>query len=151
MWSTRIYVTIVVATIVACAATLSILRAMFIVLPGSYGGPLSQIFNITQHARLDEDVYDHPLNPHPVLRNPVFDFLYMNMNDHIEHHMFPLVPFYALLKLHELIETRCPKPHPSLRYADAEIVPFIWQRRDLSRAPWPPLRLTDRTYEPLPL
>jgi hypothetical protein len=35
------------------------------------GTPLSQVFNITQHAGLDEDVYDHRLNTRTVLMNPV--------------------------------------------------------------------------------
>ena len=65
--------------------------------------------------------------------NPVFNFLYMNMNYHIEHHMFPMVPFYALPKLHYLIREQCPKPHANLREAYAEIIPaLLRQRRDPS-------------------
>ena len=90
--------------------TRSILPAMFVVLPRFYGGPLSQFFNIMQHAGLDEDVYDHRLNTRTVLMNPVFDFLYMNMNYHVEHHMFPMVPYYALPKLHDLIKINVRHP-----------------------------------------
>ena len=36
-----------------------------------------------------------------VYMNPVLRFLYWNMNYHIEHHMFPMVPYHALPKLHE--------------------------------------------------
>jgi fatty acid desaturase len=129
VWSSRLYVAILLATIIACIATRSILPAMFIVLPRFYGGPLSQVFNITQHAGLDEDVYDHRLNTRTVLMNPVFDFLYMNMNYHIEHHMFPMVPFYALPKLHDLIKDQCPKPYANLREAYAEIIPAVLRQR----------------------
>ena len=133
VWSSRIYVAIFAATIAACILTRSILPAMFIVLPRFYGGPLSQVFNITQHTGLDEDVYDHRLNTRTVLMNPVFNFLYMNMNYHIEHHMFPMVPFYALPKLHDLIRDQCPKPYANLREAYAEIIPaLLHQRRDPS-------------------
>jgi fatty acid desaturase len=133
VWTSRIYVAIFAATIAACILTRSILPAMFIVLPRFYGGPLSQVFNITQHTCLDEDVYDHRLNTRTVLMNPVFDFLYMNMNYHIEHHMFPMVPFYALPRLHALIRNQCPKPYASLREAYAEIIPGLFrQRRDPS-------------------
>ena len=133
VWSSRVYVAIILATIIGCVATRSILPAMFIVLPRFYGGPLSQIFNITQHAGLDEDVYDHRLNTRTVLMNPVFDFLYMNMNYHIEHHMFPMVPFYALPRLHGLIKDQCPPPYGSLWAAYAEIIPaLLRQRRDPS-------------------
>jgi hypothetical protein len=40
----------------SCFAVGSILPAMFIVLQRFYGGPLSQLFNLTQHAGLDENV-----------------------------------------------------------------------------------------------
>ena len=40
--------------------------------------------------------------------NPVFQFLYANMNYHIEHHMFPMVPFYRLPELHAMIKDQCP-------------------------------------------
>ena len=31
-----------------------------------------------------------------VLMNPVSRFIYWNMNYHVEHHMFPMVPYHAL-------------------------------------------------------
>jgi fatty acid desaturase len=131
IWSSRLYLAIIVATIAACIAVHSLLPAMFIVLPRFYGGPLSQVFNFTQHAGLDEDVYDHRLNTRTVLMNPVFAFLYANMNYHIEHHMFPMVPFYALPKLHALIKDQCPAPYRGLFAAYREIIPaIIRQRRD---------------------
>ena len=56
-------------------------------------GPwLFMFFAITQHAGLKEDVLDHRLNTRTVYINPVFRFLYLNMNYHLEHHLFPPVP-----------------------------------------------------------
>ena len=52
----------------------SILPALFIVLPRFYGSPLTQVFNITQHAGLAEDVLDHRLNTRTVIFNPLFDY-----------------------------------------------------------------------------
>jgi fatty acid desaturase len=129
VWSSRAYVAIFVGTIGWCLALGSILPAMFIVLPRFYGGPLSQLFNLTQHAGLDEDVYDHRLNTRTVYMNPVFNFLYINMNYHIEHHMFPMVPFYRLPQLHELIKQECPAAYPSLWAAYREIVPALLKQR----------------------
>jgi fatty acid desaturase len=122
-------VAIFAGTIGACFALGSILPAMFIVLPRFYGGPLSQIFNITQHAGLAEDVLDHRLNTRTVHMNPVFSFLYINMNYHIEHHMFPMVPFYALPQLHELIKDQCPPAYPSVVAAYCEIIPALLRQR----------------------
>jgi fatty acid desaturase len=131
VWSSRAYLAIFAGIIGWCFAIGSILPALFIVLPRFYGGPLAQLFNITQHAGLDEDVYDHRLNTRTILLNPVFAFLYINMNYHIEHHMFPMVPFYRLPELHAMIKDQCPAPVPSLWAAYREIVPaLIRQRKD---------------------
>jgi fatty acid desaturase len=129
MWTSRIYLAIILAVVVSCFAVGGILPAMFIVLPRFYGGAFSQLFNLTQHAGLNEDVYDHRLNTRTVHMNPVFSFLYANMNYHIEHHMFPMVPFYRLPQLHELIEADCPPAYPSLWSAWREIVPALIRQR----------------------
>jgi len=129
VWASRAYVLVFAGVIATSVAVQSILPAMFIILPRFYGGALSQLFNLTQHAGLDEDVFDHRLNTRTVLMNPVFDFLYVNMNYHIEHHMFPMVPFYRLPELHELIKDQCPAPHPSLFAAYREIIPALWRQR----------------------
>jgi len=47
------------------------------------------------------------------------------MNYHIEHHMFPMVPYHALPKLHEIIKADCPPPYPSLFAAYREIIPAV--------------------------
>src|SRR6202012_5430013 len=49
-----------------------------------------------QHAGLGENVLDHRLNTRTVRMNAVHRFLYWNMNYHVEHHMFPLVPYHRL-------------------------------------------------------
>ena len=124
----RLYVGIFLAVIALCIVTHSILPAMFVVLPRFYGGFLTQLFNITQHAGLAEDMRDHRLNTRTFYMNPVFRFLYMNMNYHIEHHMFPMVPFYNLPKLHAMIKDQCPAAYPSLFATYREIIPAVRQQ-----------------------
>ena len=53
---------------------------------------------------------DHRLNSRTVYMNPVTRFLYWNMNYHVEHHMFPMVPYHALPALHEEIKDDLPAP-----------------------------------------
>ena len=60
--------------------------------------------------------------------NPFSRFIYLNMNYHIEHHMFPLVPYYNLPKLHEVIKDDLPTPNKSIRSAYAEMLPIIWKQ-----------------------
>ena len=49
---------------------------------------------LTQHIGLAEDVLDHRLNCRTVYINPFSRFVYWNMNYHVEHHMFPMVPYH---------------------------------------------------------
>ena len=121
----RIYVAVITAIILLCIITASILPALFVVLPRFYSGFFSQLFNMSQHAGLAEDVHDHRLNTRTVYMNPVFSFLYANMNYHLEHHMFPMVPYYKLPQLHELIKAQCPPPYPSIWAAWKEIIPAL--------------------------
>ena len=86
----------------------SILPLMFIGLPNFYGAWLMPIYGHTQHAGLAENVLDHRLNCRTVYMNPINRYLYWNMNYHVEHHMFPLVPYHALPRLHELVKADMP-------------------------------------------
>jgi fatty acid desaturase len=126
----RIWVAIWAAVVVACFATGSILPAMYVgILPSVYGGWLYLVFGLTQHAGMAEDVLDHRLNSRTVYMNPVLRFLYWNMNYHVEHHMFPLVPFHALPALHAEIKHDLPTPSPSIIAAFREFVPVLREQR----------------------
>jgi fatty acid desaturase len=43
--------------------------------------------------------------------------------------MFPMVPFYALPQLHELIRDQCPPAYPSVLAAYREIIPALLRQR----------------------
>ena len=60
---------------------------------------------------LAEDVLDHRSNCRTIYMNRVLRFLYMDMNYHLEHHMYPMVPYHALAQLHEEIRNDCPPPY----------------------------------------
>jgi MocE subfamily Rieske [2Fe-2S] domain protein len=63
--------------------------------------------------------------------NPIHRYLYWNMGYHVEHHMFPLVPYHALPKLHDLVKADMPEPYHGLLEAYREIIPTIQrQSRD---------------------
>jgi len=130
-WWSRCYLAIYAGMIFWSIGAKSWLPLLFFPLARFYGGWLHQIFSLTQHAGLAENVRDHRLNSRTVELNPVFRFLYFNMNYHIEHHMFPMVPFHALPQLHERIENVLPHTYSGLTDAFREIVPaLIKQSRD---------------------
>jgi fatty acid desaturase len=94
-------------------------------LPTMYGAWLHVVTGLTQHGGLAEDALDHRLNSRTVYMNPVLRFLYWNMNYHVEHHMFPMVPYHALPALHEECKPYFPKPSASVFAAYREIIPAI--------------------------
>jgi fatty acid desaturase len=114
------------AVVVALAIVLhSFLPLMYVGLPSLYGRWLATLFGISQHAGLAENVLDHRLNARTIRMNPVFRFLYWNMNYHVEHHMFPMVPYHALPRLHAEVAADMPTPYPSLLAAYREIIPTL--------------------------
>ena len=121
----RIWLAIYAATIALAIGTGSLLPLLYVGLPTLYGGWFVIFVGLTQHAGLAEDVLDHRLNARTVYMNPVIRFLYWNMNYHVEHHMFPMVPFYSLPKLHEAMKADCPPPYPSILAAYREIIPTL--------------------------
>lgn len=127
-FTARVHMAIYGATLVACVAWGSILPGMLIGLPRAYGVWLLMILGLTQHAGLADDVLDHRLNSRTVLMSAPLRFLYSNMNYHVEHHMYPLVPYYALPRLHEAVRHDCPQPAPSVWSAWREILPAVFRQ-----------------------
>jgi fatty acid desaturase len=125
----RVWLAIYALTVGTAVYLQSWLPLMFIGLPTLYGGWLSYLFGLSQHVGLAEDVLDHRSNCRTIYMGPVLRFMYLNMNYHLEHHMYPMVPFHALAQLHEEIRRDCPPPYTSLFEAFKEIIPTIWKQR----------------------
>jgi fatty acid desaturase len=124
--SGRIMAVLLIAPLIASFIVGSIEPMLFMgVLPSMYGRWLLVVYGLTQHAGLAEDVLDHRLNTRTVRMNVVNRFLYSNMNYHIEHHMFPTVPYHQLPKLHEAIKHDLPPVYPGIIAAYREILPAV--------------------------
>lgn len=129
----RIIVAIYASVIGLSIYTGSFLPLMYIGLPSIYGAWLMPIYSLTQHSGLKENVLDHRENCRTIYMNLVNRFIYWNMNYHLEHHMFPLVPYYSLPQLHEAIKEDCPKPYNGLLASWKEILPaWAKQKKDPS-------------------
>lgn len=124
----RIYVFIYAGVIALSVSLGSILPLLFVGLANLFGSWLGGLYGLTQHAGLAENVLDHRLNCRTVYMNPINRYLYWNMNYHVEHHMYPLVPYHALPELHKAVKDDCPEPYPSLFNAWCEIVPAVWRQ-----------------------
>jgi len=121
----RIHLAIYAVTIALAIGLRSWLPVLLIGGPRLYGAWLLNVYALTQHAGLGENVLDHRLNTRTVKMCTVNRFLYWNMNYHVEHHMFPLVPYYRLPELHEEIKHDCAPVYPSIWAAYREIIPAI--------------------------
>ena len=121
----RIYVAIYGAVIALSIYLGSILPLLLVGLTNFFGSWLMPVYGYTQHAGMAENVLDHRLNCRTFYTNVVHRFLYWNMNYHIEHHMFPLVPYHNLPRLHALVKDDMPVPYPSLLSCWREIIPTV--------------------------
>jgi len=125
----RLWMLVYVALIGSALVLQSWLPVLLVgLLPGMLGAWLFNYTGFTQHAGLPENVLDHRLNCRTVYMNPVLRFLYWNMNYHVEHHMFPMVPYHQLPQLHATIKADCPPPYASSIAAYREILPAMWRQ-----------------------
>ncbi|MDE2792359.1 MAG: fatty acid desaturase [Paracoccaceae bacterium] len=121
----RVWVLIYAATIATSVMTASILPLMAIGLPRLYGAWHHVMTGILQHGGLAEDVIDHRLNTRTVYMNPISQFIYWSLNYHVEHHMFPMVPYHRLPALHATIRRDLPEATPSILSGYRELLPIL--------------------------
>ncbi|HTK66447.1 MAG TPA: fatty acid desaturase family protein [Pseudonocardia sp.] len=129
----RVHVVIYLVAVAVAVLTGSLLPLMYIGGPRIYGTFMHVVYGMTQHAGMGENVLDHRLNTRSVKFCAVNRFIYWNMNWHVEHHMFPMVPYHRLPELHEEIKDQLAPMYPSIWAAYKEIVPAVLrQLRDPS-------------------
>lgn len=132
----RVHMAIYAATILAAAIMFlsgmgwkSTIPFLLIGGPRAYGCWHMVMCGLLQHGGLAEDVLDHRLNSRTLYMNPVSRWIYWNMNYHIEHHMYPMVPYYSLPALHELIKHDLPEPNSSIFDAYREMAIAVMRQR----------------------
>lgn len=76
---------------------------------------LAWLTGAPQHYGMSFNVPDHRLCCRTYTCGWLPGFLYWQMNYHIEHHMFPLVPFFNLPKLHAAVKHDMPPAPHGLR------------------------------------
>ncbi len=130
-WMSRLYVSSYLAIIAWSLLAASWMPFVLLMLPRFVGAPVYGLMRVTQHSGLAMNVQDHRQSTRSFTLNPLLRFLYFNMNHHIEHHMFPLVPFYNLPKLHLLVKDQLPRPNRGLGEVYAEVLGAVRrQQRD---------------------
>ncbi len=129
VFAARVHMAVYAATIATALALWSWLPLMLIGFPRIYGCWHMVMCGHLQHAGLADNVLDHRLNSRTVYMNKVSRYIYWNMNYHVEHHMFPMVPYHALPRLHELIKDDLPPPNTSILDGYREIIASLRRQR----------------------
>ena len=99
-------------------------------LGSQYVGWLAFLCGTPQHYGMQADVPDHRLCCRTYITRGLPAFLYWNMQYHVEHHMYPGVPFFNLPKLRSMIEHDLPSAPVGLRATWRELLEIHRRTRD---------------------
>ncbi|MEO6054161.1 MAG: fatty acid desaturase [Chthoniobacterales bacterium] len=94
-----------------------------------YAGWLTTLCAAPQHIGMTPNVPDFRLCCRTYTCNWFPAFLYWNMQYHVEHHMFPAVPFYNLGKLRKAMEADLPSAPHGLWATWKQIIPVLEKQK----------------------
>ena len=126
-WSARFYLA-AYGVLVAIIAMGHLWPLWLFILPRILGAPVMQLFTILQHAELSENAPSILASTRSFRTSWLASFLYMNMNNHVEHHLYPQVPFYALPDLRDALEKQVPAQDPGLWRTNWEVLSVVVRR-----------------------
>ena len=120
-----------VVTYGACAVLIAsgyLWPLWFIILPRLIAAPIMLLFTLIQHVELRENSWSVIDSTRSFRTSRLGRFLYMNMNNHIEHHLYPQVPFHALPDLHLAVRDQLPEPDPGFFRTNWEVFNVVLRR-----------------------
>ena len=126
-----IFVAIYAAIGIAIAAGLQALLWL-LVIPVFLGRISVVAFGLIQHVEMAENAPSILDSTRSFRSNRLTSFLYLNMENHIEHHLYPQIPFYSLPALHQAIKDQLPEPDPGFWRTSIEAL-SVAIRRTLGR------------------
>jgi len=122
-----VYLSIAIAIVLGLSELL-----WYLVIPMILGRPVMLLFTLIQHVEMQENSPSIIKSTRSFRTSRLAEFLYMNMNNHVEHHLYPQVPFYSLPALHEEIKDQLPEPDPGFWQTNIEALSVVI-RRSLGR------------------
>jgi fatty acid desaturase len=98
------------AAVIAAAIVFQqwILLAM-VTIAWQIGSAMEQLWHMTKHIGRPYNVNDHRLNTRSIKVSPFIRSIFWGLDDHVEHHLFPVIPSRNLPKLHKTMEKQVPK------------------------------------------
>ncbi len=74
------------------------------------GTPIEKLWHFTKHIGRPYNVNDHRLNTRSIRVSRFVKSFFWGLDDHVDHHLFPVVPSRNLPKLHRLLSKDLPVP-----------------------------------------
>jgi fatty acid desaturase len=74
------------------------------------GSPIEVLWHATKHIGRPYNVSDHRLNTRSIRVSWFIKSFFWGLDDHVDHHLYPVVPSMNLPKLHKIIEKQLPVP-----------------------------------------
>jgi fatty acid desaturase len=100
----------------------------YLVIPLFLGRMTVGAFGLIQHVEMAENVPSIIDSTRSFRTNRLISFIYLNMENHVEHHLYPQVPFYSLPGLHEAIKDQLPEPDPGFVRTIIEAMSVAFRR-----------------------
>ncbi len=125
IWGSRAFLGGYAALAAVAMSGLSPLPVYLFFLPRFVGGWVVHFFINTQHMCMAEARPDHRDTTRSVDCSYLGRYLYWNMNYHIEHHLFPGVPFHNLKALSDALGAQLPIPGRSVVGVNRDILRII--------------------------
>ncbi len=125
----RVFLFLYASVIGSCLVLWTPLPVVMLMLPRVVGEPMHGLLRALQHGGLETEAADHRRTTRSMYVSRPLQWLYCNMNFHIEHHMYPMVPFHALPALHSEIKDQLPEPTRGVRAGMVEIVTTMRRQR----------------------
>ena len=100
----------------------------YLVIPMLLGRPSMVLITLIQHVEMAENSPSIIDSTRSFQTNPLVAFLYMNMHHHVEHHLYPQVPFYSLPALNQALKAQLPEPDPGVLRTSIEVLSVVIRR-----------------------
>jgi fatty acid desaturase len=85
---------------------------VFWLIPLAFGQPMLRLFLLAEHTLCAQGA-EVRYNTRTTCCHPLLRRLTWNMSFHLEHHLFPSIPFHALAAAHQRLAGSLPAPAPS--------------------------------------
>lgn len=83
---------------------------LFFTMAWQIGSAFEMLWHMTKHIARPYNVNDHRLNTRSVKVNWFIKTIFWGLDDHVDHHLYPIVPSRNLPKLHKILEKDLPDP-----------------------------------------